>query len=246
MAENPRPALSQIAKTFSNKPERDPEPSPKKRRLDHEDVQVTAYREEINSNSRGRCIVFHLIRGKNTTARFYKYTEDLEISIEQLICQSNSSVEIHFITAHAAMTFMRQRAYNNDSSKPYDGYSPVRINIKDGFITASWISQNSPIPQDIALFIVRHGASRVLIVGNLSPDTTKAQLRSDFFLQNSLLKTDIEKWNGVMVGRLHYKSISDAVGVKMKLEHGQNSSGKSIWTYVRYMVRFEKGPGDLY
>ncbi|KAL7272064.1 hypothetical protein RUND412_005146 [Rhizina undulata] len=207
-------------------------------------AQVTAYREETDSNP--RFIVFQLTHGKNATDRFYKYIEEIEINIEQLVCESNSSVEIYFATAHATMTFMTQRASYSDPNKPYDGYSPVRINIEDGFITASWINQTNPIPRDTASRIVKDGASRVVIVENLSPDTTKAQLRSDFFLDKSLLKTDIKKWNEVTVGRLHYASISDAVGVKMNLENGQNTSGKRIRTYIGCTVRFGRGPGNLY
>ncbi|KAL7269412.1 hypothetical protein RUND412_007929 [Rhizina undulata] len=224
-AEKPPAAHSQTVEVpYKYKLERDPEPSRKKRTLDHQDAQVTAYCEEAKSNS--CCIVFRLTRGKNTADRFCKYLEDLEMNIEQLHCQSNSSVEIYFVTAHAAMTFMRQRAYINDRA----------ITTTDTPPSAS-ISKTASSPQR---------ASRVLIVGNLSPDTTKAQLRSDFFLDKSLLKTDIEKWDGVTVGRLHYASISDAVGVKMNLENSQNTSRNSIRTYGICRVRFGQGPGDFY
>ncbi|KAL7272065.1 hypothetical protein RUND412_005147 [Rhizina undulata] len=246
MAENSPPARGQIVEIPDSEPLHEPGTFSKKRKLNHEEAEVTAYCEE--TGSKPRCIIFHLTRDKNTTERYYNYIQDLEINIEQLvICPRKSPfINIYFVTPDAAVTFMTQRANNGDSVKSYDGYAPVRIKIEDGFITASLVNQFHPVPQDIGLWIVKHGASRILIVEKLSPDTTKAQLRNDFFLDQSLLKIDIEKWDGIIVGRLHYRSISEAVIVKVKWEHGQNTSGKSVTTYMRCSLRFGRGPGGLY
>ncbi|KAL7272062.1 hypothetical protein RUND412_005144 [Rhizina undulata] len=244
----PEPADQIVEIPESSNPAPKPSsPTPKKRKLCHEDAQVTSFIEESSENP--RYIIFHITRGQNTKAHFYEYIEGLEIPIERLAPHPKVPVvvvDIHFTSPHAAMAFMTQQAYNSDPGKSYDGYSPVRIDVGDGFITASWGNQFHSIPWDIAAWIVKHGASRVLIVEKLSPDITKAQLRNDFSLQNSLLKTYIENVDGDTIGRLHYRSIGEAVAVKMKLEHGQNTSGKSIRTYLRCTVRFGRGSGCLY